>query len=93
MLRIAINKVSSFILGVKSTPDARAVNRHNEIESCANYISLRIAGCKSMRDCYDACDMVFEFKAVYGDSAQVNGWFHSLLLALWNRENEILAKL
>lgn len=76
-----------------ATEHQRKVLEMHAVEQCADIVQQQIARCKKLKDCYDAHDAIIDFRSIWGDTVQVNGWYDSLRLSLRNKEKEIMEQL
>ncbi len=67
--------------------------KQKEIEEAGMKLMEYVMYCNSLALSYDIHDKIVDFKAIYGDTPQVIGWYNSLLVELRNKQNKILNKL
>jgi len=76
-----------------ATPADQKQRHVQDIEDCALMIKKQIEKCTSLKEAYDIWDALRDFKAIWGDTVQVNAWVESLIVDLRNKETAIINNL
>ena len=63
--------------------------RAKEIEDSAIDISGHIEACIKLRDTYNAQDLIYQFREVWGDTLQVKDWQATLIQQLRIKQKQI----